>query len=81
MNIIVVGLSHKTAPVEIREKVAFAPTAMEKPLHALVALPSVTEGLIVSTCNRVELYVTSRDAEEAINQLTHFLADFHQLQV
>ncbi|HDR47211.1 MAG TPA: glutamyl-tRNA reductase [Geoalkalibacter subterraneus] len=81
MNIIVVGLSHKTAPVEIREKVAFAPTAMEKPLHALVALPSVTEGLIVSTCNRVELYVTSRDTEEAISQLMHFLADFHQLQV
>ncbi|AJF05632.1 glutamyl-tRNA reductase [Geoalkalibacter subterraneus] len=81
MNIIVVGLSHKTAPVEIREKVAFAPTAMEKPLHALVALPSVTEGLIVSTCNRVELYVTSRDTEEAITQLKHFLADFHHLQV
>jgi glutamyl-tRNA reductase len=81
MNIIVVGLSHKTAPVEIREKVAFAPTAMEKPLHALVALPSVTEGLIVSTCNRVELYATSRDVDEAISHLKHFLADYHQLQV
>ena len=53
MNIIVVGLSHKTAAVEIREKVAFAPTQMEKPLKAVVALPDITEAVIVSTCNRV----------------------------
>ncbi len=79
MNIIVVGLSHKTAPVEIREKVAFAPTAMEKPLQQLVALPAVTEGLIVSTCNRVELYATSRDVGQAIAQLKRFLAEFHHL--
>jgi glutamyl-tRNA reductase len=79
MNIIVVGLSHKTAPVEIRERVAFAPTAMEKPLHALLALPAVSEGVIVSTCNRVELYAVSRDADAASAQLRRFLADYHQI--
>jgi glutamyl-tRNA reductase len=79
MNIIVVGLSHKTAPVEIRERVAFAPTAMEKPLHELLALPTVTEGLIVSTCNRVELYACSRDTEACIGQLKRFLASFHNI--
>lgn len=79
MNILVVGLSHKTAPVEIREKVAFAPTAMEAPLRHLVELPAVTEGVIVSTCNRVELYVTSRDIDAATAQLKRFLADFHGL--
>jgi len=79
MNIIVVGLSHKTAPVEIREKVAFAPTAMERPLHEVIALPAITEGVIVSTCNRVELYATSRDAESGIVQLKRFLADYHDL--
>lgn len=79
MNIIVVGLSHHTAPVEIRERVAFAPTAMSKPLHQLLALPAVTEGVIVSTCNRVELYATSRDAEAGIAQLRRFLADYHQI--
>ena len=41
MNILVVGLSHKTAPVAVRERVAFAPTAMERPLHELLALPAV----------------------------------------
>ena len=79
MNIIVVGLSHKTAPVEIRERVAFAPTAMEKPLHELLALPTVTEGLIVSTCNRVELYACSRDTDACIGQLKRFLASFHNI--
>ena len=40
MDILVVGLSHKTAPVEIRERVAFAPAAMEKPLRQMVQLPA-----------------------------------------
>ena len=42
MNIVVVGLSHKTASVEIREKVAFAPNQMEKPLRELVSLPDIS---------------------------------------
>ena len=79
MNIIVVGLSHKTAPVEIRERVAFAPTAMEKPLRKVVAQPAIAEGIIVSTCNRVELYASSRDGAAGTAQLRRFLAEFHQV--
>ncbi len=79
MHIIVVGLSHKTAPVELRERVAFAPTAMERPLRSLMGLPDIVEALIVSTCNRVELYATTRDVEAGIVQLRHFLAQFHAL--
>jgi len=79
MNIVVVGLSHKTAPVEIREKVAFAPTEMEAPSQQLLALPSIAEGVIVSTCNRVELYAASRTPEAAIVELRRFLADYHEL--
>jgi len=79
MNILVVGLSHKTAPVEIRETIAFSPTAMAEPLRQMLALESVNEAIIVSTCNRVELYATSREPDRAIVQLRHFLADFHDL--
>ncbi|PLX78249.1 MAG: glutamyl-tRNA reductase [Desulfuromonas sp.] len=79
MNIIVVGLSHKTAPVEIRERVAFAPTAMEEPLQQLLGLSAIAEGIIVSTCNRVEFYATSRDPDAAISQLKRFMASYHQL--
>jgi glutamyl-tRNA reductase len=79
MNIIVVGLSHKTAPVEIRERVAFAPTAMESPLRQLLEQPEIAEAVIVSTCNRVEIYATSRDVEAGITSLRRFLARFHNL--
>ncbi|MBP1728068.1 MAG: hemA [Deltaproteobacteria bacterium] len=77
MNIVVVGLSHKTAAVEIREKIAFSPTQMEKPLDMLVALDGITEGVIVSTCNRVEVYVTTRDIAGGIARVKRFLADYH----
>jgi glutamyl-tRNA reductase len=79
MNIIVVGLSHKTAAVEIREKVAFAPTQMEKPLRAVVSLPDITEAVIVSTCNRVEIYATTRDVAGGMARLKRFLADYHNV--
>jgi glutamyl-tRNA reductase len=79
MNILVVGLSHKTAPVDIRERVAFAPTAMEAPLKQVVGLPAVAEAVIVSTCNRVEIYACSRDPEAACSQLRHFLAEYHNI--
>ena len=79
MNIIVVGLSHKTAGVEIREKVAFAPTQMEKPLNAVVALPDITEAVIVSTCNRVEIYATTRDIAGGMARLKRFLSDYHHI--
>ena len=79
MNIIVVGLSHKTATVEIREKVAFSPNQIEKPLKDLVALDGIIEGVIVSTCNRVEIYATTRDIAGGIARIKRFMADYHHL--
>lgn len=79
MNIIVVGLSHKTATVEIREKVAFSPNLIEKPLHELVALDEIVEGVIVSTCNRVEIYATTRDIAGGIARIKRFMAEYHHI--
>ncbi len=79
MNIIVVGLSHKTASVEIREKVAFSPNSIEQPLKALLMLEGIVEGVIVSTCNRVEIYATTRDIAGGIGRIRRFLADWHHL--
>jgi glutamyl-tRNA reductase len=79
MHIVVVGLSHHTAPVEIRERLAFAPTAMEKPLQQMMGLPAVAEALIVSTCNRVELYAATKEPDTAIASLRRFVADFHSV--
>jgi len=81
MNIVIVGLSHNTAPVEIREKIAFSATAMEAPLQQILELPSISEVVIVSTCNRVELYAISRQPDAAVVELKQFLADFHELNL
>ena len=81
MNIVVVGLSHKTASVDIREKIAFLPTQMEKPLHELTALPDITEGIIVSTCNRVEIYATTHDVAGGMSRIKRFLADYHNISL
>jgi glutamyl-tRNA reductase len=79
MHIVIVGLSHKTAPVEIRERLAFAPTAMERPLRQMLELPTVAEGLIVSTCNRVELCAATKEPEAAMAALRRFLAEYHEI--
>jgi glutamyl-tRNA reductase len=79
MNIVVVGLSHKTASVDIREQVAFAPNQMGKPLQELVSLPDIAEVVIVSTCNRVEIYATTHDSAGGMARLKRFLADYHHI--
>jgi glutamyl-tRNA reductase len=81
MHIIVVGLSHKTASVEIREKVAFSPNLIEKPLRDLIALDDIIEGVIISTCNRVEIYATTRDIAGGISRIKRFLADHHRISL
>ena len=79
MNIIVVGLSHKTATVKIREKVAFSPNQIDKPLAELITLDGIIEGVIVSTCNRVEIYATTRDIAGGIARIKRFMAEYHHL--
>jgi glutamyl-tRNA reductase len=79
MNVIVAGLSHKTAPVEIREKLSFAPQELTLPLQSIANLPEISEGIILSTCNRVEILFSSREEEKAIRAITGFLADHHAI--
>jgi|AMWB02.1.fsa_nt_gi glutamyl-tRNA reductase len=79
MNIIVVGLSHHTASIETREKLAFDPNRIEEPLRGLVALPDIREGVLLSTCNRVEVYAVTRDIAGGIARIKRFLAAWHEL--
>jgi glutamyl-tRNA reductase len=80
MSIVLIGLSHKTAPVEMRERLAFNQSLIEEALSRLVDQQTLDEGLIVSTCNRVELLASSPDgAQKGIERLTGFLYDFHQV--
>jgi glutamyl-tRNA reductase len=79
MELIVIGLNHKTAPIEIRERMAFLESEMEKALVQASALPSVKENMILSTCNRVEIYATSKETENTILDLKNFLSQYHNL--
>src|SRR5947207_12869787 len=80
MNIVLVGVSHKTAPLAMRERLAFAEARLPDALNLLVDQEMVEEGLIVSTCNRVEIIAsTASGADQGIACLADFLSDFHQL--
>ena len=74
----IVGLSHKTAPIEVRERVAFAEDALAEALRRLVDVPGIGEAMIVSSCNRVELYAGVDDAG-ALEILQRFLIDERSL--
>jgi len=79
MQIVAVGLNHKSAPVAIREQIAFAPAHQEDALRQLLATPEILEGMLLSTCNRVELYACSHDGAAAAARLKSFLCEFHGL--
>lgn len=79
MNIIVVGLNHKTADVEVREKLAFNGERLLEGLEALSRLPGINGSLIISTCNRVEIYSDVKDAEAGATSIKDFLANFHSI--
>ncbi len=79
MELIIIGLNHKTAPIEIRERLAFQESEMEKALFQTHSLPSLKENMILSTCNRVEIYAISRKAEKTLQDLKNFLSRYHNL--
>ncbi len=74
MSIVLVGLNHKTAPVAVRERLAFTDAACGESLRALVDGEIVREGLIVSTCNRVEVLAAVEQAK-GVDAASH-IADF-----
>ncbi|MCW9058599.1 MAG: glutamyl-tRNA reductase [Gammaproteobacteria bacterium] len=77
MPLIALGINHRTAPVELRERVVFAPERMQDALRELTGLPGIQEAAILSTCNRTELYVGSE--EDASGTVIHWLSRFHHL--
>src|SRR5262249_56125809 len=78
MALLAVGLNHKTAPVAIRERLAFAGQTLAEPL-ARWHDPAVEEVVILSTCNRVECYLQGPDAEAGARCCIDFLATYHWL--
>ena len=61
MNLIVIGVNHQTAPVEVREQFAIPEARLPEAVKCLASHPGVEEAMIVSTCNRVELVARTTD--------------------
>ena len=76
MQLFAFGINHQTAPLSVREQIAFNPEAMEPALHNLIAQGAAKEATILSTCNRTEVYCSTTEPVQTIN----WLAGYHKLQ-
>src|SRR5688572_28037565 len=75
MAIVVCGLSHKTVPLPVLEQVAFTPAELGKSLSRLLDHDPIHEGVILSTCNRTEIYATVHRFHPAIEAVRNFISD------
>jgi glutamyl-tRNA reductase len=75
MSLFTLGLNHQTAPLDVREQVAFSPDALRHALRDLLGRPSVKEAAILSTCNRTEVYVHGAEPGPVVQ----WLGDFHDV--
>ena len=79
MHLLLLGVSHKTAPVDLRERLDFSSRDLGAAVEALATRPSTAESVVLSTCNRSEIYVASSDPFQAREDVTAFLSEYHAL--
>jgi len=80
MKLLITGLSHHTAPVEVRERLAFEENTLLDALNRLRRRPGMIEGMILSTCNRVEVAVTAEEQTDAEGSIERFLAESRSVE-
>mgnify|MGYP000962572536 FL=1 len=78
-DIVLIGMNHKTAPVELRECIGFSQDRTETAVAALRRLPGVCESLLYSTCNRVELLLVTEDKPVSVEAAKAFIAETNQI--
>jgi glutamyl-tRNA reductase len=79
MKFLLAGLNHKTAPIEVRERLAFEEKSLPEALDRLKQRPGLLEGMILSTCNRVEVAVTAEDQADSDTAVEGFLVESRQV--
>jgi glutamyl-tRNA reductase len=77
---VIVGLNHRSAPVEIREKMSFKSSHMSAALQELNKYNSIQGTIILNTCNRLEVYTMTAEAETAIDSIKRFLAQHGEIE-
>ena len=79
MHLLLLGVSHRTAPVDLREKLDFSSRDLGGAVEALVARSTAAESVVLSTCNRSEIYIASTDCDRAHDEVVAFLSEYHGL--
>jgi glutamyl-tRNA reductase len=79
MHLLLLGVSHKTAPVDVRERLDFSSRDLGAAVEALATRPSALESVVLSTCNRCEVYVASENPAQARDEIIDFLSRYHSL--
>ncbi len=80
MSFVVIGLNHATAPLDVLEQVTVAPDELDKALHDLSLRPYVSESVVLSTCNRTEVYILAERFHGAFQDVRDFLAQMSSLR-
>ena len=80
MKLLLTGLSHHTAPVEVRERLAFEEKTLPEALDHLRSCPGMIEGMILSTCNRVEIAVTADEHADPEESVQKFIAETRSVE-
>ncbi|UBH21547.1 glutamyl-tRNA reductase [Macrococcus armenti] len=81
MHIVVVSVNHKTADVSLREKLAFSESSIQQALSALINQKSILEGVILSTCNRTEIYAVTDQVHTGRYYVKSFLAEWFDVDI
>jgi len=79
VSVVVIGLNHRTAPLDLLERMAIGDGQLPKALHDLCTRPNISEALVLSTCNRTEVYAVAERFHGAYGDIRGFLADFSYL--
>ena len=79
MHLLLLGVSHKTAPLDVRERLDFSSRDLGAAVEALATRPSAAESVVLSTCNRSEVYVAAENPARARDEIIDFLTQYHSL--
>ena len=80
MTLLALGINHQTAPVALRERVSFTPDTLDQALNSLLSQPMVQSGVVLSTCNRTELYLSVEQQTDLQERLVRWLCEYHDLR-
>src|SRR5918994_6922980 len=79
MSVVVIGLNHRSTPLDLLERMTIGDAALPKALHDLVSRTDVSEAVVLSTCNRTEVYVVAERFHGAYQDVRDFLCDLGHL--